>query len=249
MELLCQLVKHWDKSQSAYYAWRHPDSGRDDYIQPPGRVPEFDDQDRLALLYLFQRSWFERLWVVQEVVLSSSAEVIWQNFRIPWKVVGLAAATLRKCHDSIVRSLNLTQIYHIYLMFRLSHHGDLKPVDLSFLHSLRLTTSFVARERKDTIFALLGIHTKDHDPQLAPLVRADYTLGYYGICTLVATTLATNTPLPSLPLDFLVNAGRQASVLDSQSDVPSWVPIWGCATSSMLSPWSTTKTWSPSKGL
>lgn len=67
-------------------------------------------------------------------------------------------------------------IYNAYLMFRLSPHGGLPPVELSFLQLLRLTDRFNATDPRDVIFSLLGLRTKDHDPQGVPFFVADYNL-------------------------------------------------------------------------
>jgi Heterokaryon incompatibility protein (HET) len=244
LELLCQIVNDWDADQGAYYVAKELGSEKEAVIKPVGRVPDFDDKDRSALVSFFCRAWFERLWVIQEVALSQTSEVIWQNFRIPWRVVGLAAAILRTSHDSVVRSLGLSQIYHAYLIFRLCQHGGLDPVDLSFLNLLRLTEDFQTSEQNDKVFSLLGIRTRDNDPQNKPILRVDYNHTYEETCRSLAVSLVETTPLENRPLDFLVNSGHNPTV-----DAPSWVPIWGSATTSMLSPWSIANSWNPAMGL
>jgi len=44
------------------------------------------------LIQLFDRPWFGRVWCLQEVVLSRSAEVIWGPASAPWGDIGFVAA-------------------------------------------------------------------------------------------------------------------------------------------------------------
>ncbi|WQF85182.1 Putative heterokaryon incompatibility [Colletotrichum destructivum] len=48
-----------------------------------------------AFVSFFDRKWFDRVWVVQEVALSKDACVIWGDDTIPWETVALCSDFLR----------------------------------------------------------------------------------------------------------------------------------------------------------
>jgi len=56
--------------------------------------------DLSPLQELFRATWFTRKWVIQEVGLSRSVEVIFCGCRISWRWIGLAAAILRTQYDN-----------------------------------------------------------------------------------------------------------------------------------------------------
>jgi hypothetical protein len=162
--------------------------------------------DRIAwdfMAMLFRSTWFERKWVIQEVALSQSAVVMWGNCRISWAWIGLAAAVLRTQRSNIVHNFNMNGVYNAYLMLRLSPHGDFPAINLSFLQLLRLTSGFKSTDPRDRIFALLGLHCRDHDPEISRFIDVDYSLSPQSLFVTVAEKLPN---MQKNPLRFLINA-------------------------------------------
>ena len=59
------------------------------YKPPPWRNPVWVD---LALL--FERNWWTRMWIVQEIALAAKAEMMCGNYSIPWNQVRLCSHLL-----------------------------------------------------------------------------------------------------------------------------------------------------------
>jgi hypothetical protein len=182
----------------------------------------------------------------------------------------LAAAILRTQYDNLIRqTVFSTGIYHAYLIFRLSKQNALPPVDLSFIHLLRLTKAFGSEVSHDIIYALLGVTTKDNNDELGQrFVDVDYSISQDELLRQVAEKLLLQQ---RLPLSFLCNAGlekapekalvRSAEPIKYERDPRSvrrrpevdrattWIPNWTPDGIGMLSPWSLSNSFTPAKNL
>jgi hypothetical protein len=250
LDLICRIVNRWDNRQPAQYFKIDDSSMQTSVSRPTGPVATESDEDK-ALSAIFSLSWFRRKWVIQEAVLSRSCEIVFQNCRISWYWVGLAAAILRnqKIPNLYINDPAETGLYNAYLIFRLSDHEGLPAIKLTFLQLLRLTTNFEASDPRDAIFALLGLETKDHHPQKLPFIKADYRMDAETLFRKVAERFLTQ----SEPLKFIVNSeywpkGLYTSTRKQGSD-PSWVPRWGSKAGFMLCPWSLEDGFSPAEGM
>ncbi|EPE30488.1 hypothetical protein GLAREA_03455 [Glarea lozoyensis ATCC 20868] len=252
LDLICRIVNSWDERHPAEY-WMTDDATSETLARRPTGPVAKEDDENFALSDLFRLSWFRRKWVIQEAVLSRSCEIIWQNCSISWYWVGLAAAIIRNqnIENLFISEPSNTGICNAYLIFRLSSHEGLPSVQLTFLQLLRLTATFQATDPRDSIFALLGIQTKDHHPQNSPLFLADYTLDTETLFRKVAEKFMDHPE----PLKFLVNTEswtktgatrNKEYITDSK---PSWVPIWGKNAGFMLAPWSLQDGFHPARGL
>jgi hypothetical protein len=273
MALVCHLVKSWDPSQPARYfvtdpvtrsvEAKEPDRNStavrlDSHFRSP-RNPWATDLDPLKRL--FKTSWFRRKWVIQEVALSRSVDVLFDDCRISWRWIGLAAAIMRTRYDIALREHHLYNVYNTYLMFRLSEKHDLDSTKMTFVELLRLTSAFKTSEPKDVFFALLGLETSDHQPECRPLLKADHRMSYEDLCISFARSMLEAARSGPNPLAILMDAGisrdgrRQAKGLrDEQStsasdSMPSWVPNWRSGRPGLLSPWSLDDHFDASKGV
>jgi hypothetical protein len=104
--------------------------------------------------------------------------------------------------NQILRSATDSAVSHAYLMLRLSRCGRLEPANLSFLHLLGLSMGLITSDPRDSIFALLGLQTKDHDPAERPLLQAEYKLSLSELNLLVAERLMEAEKGPN----FLISA-------------------------------------------
>jgi len=220
MAFVCHLVKHWDPSQPAQYYTADPETRSGERKTPDPQcsfVPSLHEcfqspiygwMNRLRPLeLLFNAKWFSRKWVIQEVALSRSVDVLFHNCRISWRWIGLAASIMRTRYDDALREHRLYNVYNAYLMFRLSERYDLEPAKMTFVQLLRLTSGFETSEPRDTFFALSGLKTSDHDPSDGPLLKPDYRAPYEHICTTVARTMLEIGRSRASGLDVLLNAG------------------------------------------
>lgn len=114
------------------------------------------------ILQFFSRRWFHRIWVIQEVVLASSAKVLFGKYEISWDWIGLAAAVIKFNFPgprSELQCLSIpTGLMNAFLMYRISASQTcLAPLSLSFVQLLQLTQQFHSTEPHDRIFGLLGL--------------------------------------------------------------------------------------------
>ncbi|KXX77175.1 Heterokaryon incompatibility protein 6, OR allele, partial [Madurella mycetomatis] len=257
---VCHLVKHWDPSQPVRYFTtdpktrfaeaKEPDLGcgfarnLSHYFRSPRNGWE---TDLLPLKEFFGATWFTRKWVIQEVALSRSVDVLFHNCRVSWRWVGLAAAIIRMQYDNALREHRMYNVYNAYLMFRLSGKHGLDPARMTFVELLRLTAAFETSEPRDVFYSLLGLETTDHHPERGPLIQPDHQASYEDICiSLARTILGRAGQCGSNPLAILMDAGIAE---DPKRKVPSWVPTWQPGKPGLLSPWSLDDCFTASKGL
>ena len=126
-------------------------------------------------------------------------------------------------------------------MFRLSDHSNMPKINLSFLHLLRLTSNFKTTDPRDAVFALLGLTTKDHNPETAPFIEADYSLNPWAVWSIVTEKFLCHSG--QLPLEFLGSAEWWPRNVHTDRfpgpnpvNFPSWVPNWAFRFNSVLSP-------------
>ncbi|KAK0639558.1 heterokaryon incompatibility protein-domain-containing protein [Cercophora newfieldiana] len=265
MAIVCHVVKQWDPSQPAKYFVTNPTTHTEEarevdtdseFARNLDKVLEgpwaYDSPHKDALRPLqdlFSATWFGRKWVIQEVALSRSVDVLFRGCRISWRWIGLAAAIMRTGYDKAVRRFALYNVYHAYLMFRLSENNGLDRVDLSFPALLRLTAEFQTTEQKDRFFSLLGLRTRDHHPTLHPLFTgAEYHLSYPEVCSHIARAMLESGRSSLHPLSVLADAGISGS-REMGNDVPSWVPTWRGKRPTLLSPWSLDDRFTADRGL
>lgn len=170
-----------------------------------------------AFFSLFERSWFKRAWVVQEVALSKDAWVVCGEPVITW--------------SGIVRALFYLQIYHTWI---LEFHGS---GNVEVLHALYITQREVADKVETKHYEILVRHRKSMATNPIDKIFAFYGLSSqrsfdkhhimpdYGAKTAkVFTDVAMATLNNAENLDFLSvpRLDRDANSLK----MPSWVPDW-----------------------
>jgi hypothetical protein len=177
----------------------------------------------------FSRRWFFRIWVIQEVVLSSNAQVVWGTYNIAWDWVGLAAAIIQ-ANSSSLSFLGYSSIpnglMNAFLMYRLSASQTcLPPLKFSFVQVLQLTQQFASTNAHDRIYGLLGLKTTD---SVAATIEPNYDMNVMEVYENVARLILVSDN--SLAL---LSSARPGSYLHSK---PSWVPRWSEATFYVLRP-------------
>ncbi|KAF5627008.1 heterokaryon incompatibility (het-6OR allele) [Fusarium sp. NRRL 52700] len=181
------------------------------------------EDSRSAMIQLFKRRWFSRIWVLQEAVLARHAVIQLGSYQIPWEWVGLAAAIVVHKPElsprGYARDMIPTGTMNSYLMYRLSISQKCFPrLKFSFAQLLQVSRHFQSKEPKDKIYGLLGIETTDSlGKQIVPDYRETTTSEkvFEDIARLMLKS-------PS-PLTFLSGAGTLG---EFDCSGPSWVPSW-----------------------
>jgi hypothetical protein len=227
---LCQLINNWNRAEKAHFRIVDRETGQESIFSSTGR--QTPDQNKLAsaIFLPFHRKYFRRRWVIQEITLSNTVDVVWGHSTISWRWMGLAAALLRTQHDGKVRAKLAFGVYNAYLIYELSQTDMLVSARPSFLQLLRLTSRFENTDPRDVVYALLGIPTKDNDPKGEMFLPIDYTVDEKTLNKIVTDKLLTQTR----PISFLCNAAFDPHAPSE----PSWIPRWGKSSLAMLSPWA-----------
>ncbi|KAF5669180.1 heterokaryon incompatibility (het-6OR allele) [Fusarium circinatum] len=218
---ICSVVNEWfahvgqKTLKATYFGISHDD-------QSTVHRANSDDcgNNRSAMMQLFRRCWFSRIWVLQEAVLARNALVQLGSYQIPWEWVGLAAAiVVHKTELSPSGSGRLmipTGAMNSYLMYRLSVSQKCLPrLEFSFAHLLQITRHFESKDPKDKIYGLLGIQTTDSiTTKIVPDYRETTRLQevYENISRLMLGTAS--------PLTFLSGAGTLGTGFQCASGAP-----------------------------
>ncbi|ORY16933.1 heterokaryon incompatibility protein-domain-containing protein [Clohesyomyces aquaticus] len=224
----------------------------------------------ISIANLFNRSWFWRVWVVQEAVLARAATVKWGNVEIEWHLVGAAAALIRTNYREVCEEMQIGGIYNAYLMFRLSTMSNLPPPMLSFHHLLRLTRQFEATDPRDHVYGILGLNI---DGKITNTTSSYLVPDYHITHTELWKRIAWKIILDSQNLSILSNVqhtegnykrerGRiwvrpgalrifdtlQRKKIDDDGESPSWVPRWDLVCRMTLASWDVNKTFEAASG-
>ncbi|KAF5257114.1 hypothetical protein FOXYS1_12378 [Fusarium oxysporum] len=181
------------------------------------------EDSRSAMMQLFRRRWFSRIWVLQEAVLARHALVQVGLYQISWEWVGLAAAIVvhkpELSPSGYGRDMIPTGAMNSYLMYRLSiSQKCFTRLEFSFAQLLQVSRHFQSKEPKDKIYGLLGIETTDSvGKQIVPDYREVTT------SEKVFEDIARLMLESASPLTLLSGAGTFG---DFDSSGPSWVPSW-----------------------
>ena len=179
----------------------------------------------LALRNFLKRPWFERLWIVQEVIMASGEMILLcGNSSIAWDTLAKVVATIETNGLSrlILQSINegadpiapagLLNTACVHAMKNMRKMQQ--PLDLQF--ALIYCLRFKATDPRDKIFALLGVATDAGNPVLHP--------NYEAPVREVFTQSSRYMMIANKSLRILHIAGIGWS--RQITDLPSWVPDW-----------------------
>ena len=170
---------------------------------------------------LFLRSYFKRLWVIQEVVNSSSAQVFCGNKAIPWDSMCmvtnlLTAGFLAACPPEVRRSVHLPteNESNIHLIETLRHKKTTSQPGRPFFDILFHAQSFQSSIPRDKLFAILNLPWVEEYWIPLPNYRCSDLEVFRNF---IVVDLMHNKSVKAL--SWVNTAG-----VDRESDDPSWVP-------------------------
>jgi hypothetical protein len=201
----------------------------DDILMQAG-LPTRESPQWNALRTLFSLPYFERTWVVQELLLSQDATFFWGSCQIRWgdtfaKAILWAAGNKFgfPSLDGQFQGIPEMGEAELFIFGRRQ----------SLLGLLDATRRRKATDPRDKIFALLGITEKisgkaDGKERIPfykeTLIQPDYRLS---LCEVyVSVTLAILAKAEDLEVLSLVDHGIVSSAWDHLGPLPNWVPRW-----------------------
>ena len=207
--------------------------------------PWTDDANLVALQHLFVRSYWFRVWVVQEIAVSRKVQIFCGRSTLSWDTLVSATETMSpnttigwtiydhvSRHPILKRNLSMARsqktlrdgMHRIFAIQSVRNDkiepGDPKerPPD-SLLYLLSNHRSTEATEARDKYYALAGLIAED-DSILSKRTSAKTIEDIY-----VLAAESTTKELGHSALDFLDFAGWPTNI----SGLPSWVPDWSYA--------------------
>jgi hypothetical protein len=228
MQQICDVLnaKRTSDSTVVHYQWLGlaRSSGGDE-------APELTTQtkDASPLKRLFESTWFRRLWVIQEVVVSTSACLFWGYAAIDFRWVGQLAYHMRFQNEALritlignVFSYNVQHAAWIFELWTDRHRRQ------TFANLLRAAVHFDVTDPRDRVYGMLGIPTIERDPQSSDLfLQPNYELSTSDLWQTVTKKLLTEQR--DLRILSLIMYDDYNLVT-----LPSWVPTFDDTSRSML---------------
>lgn len=192
-----------------------------------------------ALGKLLARSWFRRIWIVQELICAQKAIITCGNHEMEWEIFLDIASTIEEIGE--VPSIRDQSVYDtlftlssIRLRRRRQQQGEKNGL-VALLYGYRRC---LASDPRDKLFALVGIARE----QIAPAYTPDYSKGVLE----VYRNLAMHFIIAEQNPDLLVHC---AYIIGSKSPLlPSWVPDWSQPLYTNCSPMSSPSAYEASAG-
>ncbi|KAJ4293188.1 hypothetical protein N0V90_008470 [Kalmusia sp. IMI 367209] len=191
-----------------------------------------------ALNRLFEREYWSRAWVVQEIAMAQKLIVVYGDNELSWDDLSNFAYSFQDPDNGSALdllgvmfsggSIPLISIMKIILITNMrrdfTEGGGLSIHDL-FFHGLQ----FNATDPRDNIYAFLGLIGAPIPQQIEP----DYTISALDLF-LNATRFLMATDQPLWFLNFAGRGFGDRSIQSrfcnlNDSDLPSWVPNWSSA--------------------
>jgi len=188
-----------------------------------------------AVAYLFERDYWHRLWVVQEVFSARSVTVYCGNSHVSWDVFQRASEAFFRHREGL--NLNLSKAQGVSQQMTTSpdqfscsqvliYQGPASLPDgnsfiglgeESLLEALRACRRKFASDPKDKLFGILGILPREVQQEF----RADYSRSLKDVYTEVVDYLLKATDRVDVICDAIQPLSHKSS-----TNLPSFVPDW-----------------------
>jgi hypothetical protein len=174
-----------------------------------------------GMIDLLSRDYFDRLWIVQEIVLSSKAAVVCGNHQIEWKIFYQTAMCLNVLAlESLPKGVPATErffdrVFNISMLGQLNFHR----VFVSLPSIARYFPASKVTDPRDYVYGYLGIldgHSLKHE------IHVDYS----STVEEVFRKATEKVTIEERRLDYLSDQTVEPSSRP-RATMPSWVRDWG----------------------
>jgi hypothetical protein len=192
-----------------------------------GSIPPADDKAWSAVTALFDREWFRRMWVIQEVVVATAIKVVCGEWMVDWDELDVAVYIADREVKSAGEEYRVLDDTFKIFMILAEHRFEVSGKADYALHILLEKFCYAeATHQNDRIFALLNL-AGDQDLNLidfVPNYKVDFeTIVLHFACCFVRQKRA---------LLMLYSAGL--SLTRNQHLYTSWTPDWTIKTRGTL---------------
>lgn len=172
-----------------------------------------------GLMSIFQRSWWKRVWVIQEVVCSNSILLLCGHKAIEWE--RFKAATVSIHHylrgpqhiESEIPGFGAEPGFNSLLLMENLRLAKKNIEVRSLMQLLCMTRGREATDARDKVYALLGI-----GGDIPPIIQPDYSKSTEHVYAAVAKSYIQRSH--ALSIMRLCQNPRRVP------DLPSWAPDW-----------------------
>ena len=203
---------------------------------PPPQHPVWE-----AMQLLFSHPWFTRMWIIQEVGLSSNVVVMRGEHRISWRMV---TESMHAYSENGLNLWHVTKAQKKPAMRNFTESSDsvlglLKVRNHQCRSLIELLNSFRncrCSDPRDKVYALLGLANDQGAPEM---VSVDYSKSVEAVYLECANILVGN----GHGVEMLIHAGILQGCNDTSNDtssdmsLPSWVPDWSRAMITTINMW------------
>ncbi|KAH6893172.1 heterokaryon incompatibility protein-domain-containing protein [Thelonectria olida] len=251
-----QKILNWTSTQTYGNAFLPNDT---DLLVRNG-LPPLTAEDWNDMADIFTRSWFGRVWMVQEVALSRNPTVLIGNHELPWDVIGHTSLVVG-LSNVLVGLFTTGQSQNGPLVMGIIHSTGLQiarewskgasgkfqgVIDRANFsagidthhpssHLLRLllsTVGFHATFRRDRVYSLLGI--ANHLSQMQGQDRLSLEIDYKSTDDQVLTSFGLSLFRNTQSLHLLSHAGLAGRGVES--NMPTWIPSFEAVNAPILGP-------------
>lgn len=198
----------------------------DDSLKRKGLLENKDDSLR-GLSEIFQRAWWKRIWIVQEVVAARELVVVCGTDKIPWSFVRKACKEIRQKEFSSEERARFLRISG-YRNFTALDNFRARRGTMSLTRYLQCTKDYEASDMRDKLYALIGLASDISPEDMVP----DYTKATREVFLDLVRFLVTrrrNLDIISsgrLLRPSLALPQKHKQEFESAASTPSWTPDW-----------------------
>jgi hypothetical protein len=177
-------------------------------------------------LKLVDNPYFERTWIVQEIVLATRARVLYRTVEIDWETFSRGAQPLSflaaspsdidKESHSISRNIKLSEIWQIEIWRKKRQQAERIPFSDAVFYLRR----FQATDLRDKIFGVLGLC----DDASRDLTTPDYSKELADVYLDATRRFIREEGIPRL--FFAAGIGYFPDTTPGLERLPSWAPDW-----------------------
>ncbi|MCJ1398988.1 hypothetical protein MMC11_002190 [Xylographa trunciseda] len=170
-----------------------------------------------ALKKLMHRSWWRRIWCVQEIALCKEAVIVCGRMTLPWRVFCLFADSFKKhlecCgRDGLQVSLGSSHDRTIHSIYKLIDNRTRAIGKRSLLWATRSFSNGLCSDERDKIYGLLALAEAEIK------LRPDYTLP--------VSVVYQQSTWAIIESEQTLDIFLYSTYIKQGPGLPSWVPDW-----------------------